>query len=459
MEQAGDARHHLQRWLKEQGFAAAAARTQHLVVLPHTDTTSYDAHDFRRTQVVDTTTMKQLGARVLDAINAGDGHAPLTSDALEELAVRLMPVMTTDGDVSEAAELEEAGDRLAADLAERVAEWRYFDRLKVVGGAGTGKTWLAMAQARRLAKQGKRVALVCYSRGLAAFLERESASWKPRPAYVGRFHGLGQVWGGPELNEQGASGYWEDELPRALGELAATVPAEQRFDAVVVDEGQDFGAHWWTSLEQCLRSPGLGGLYVFLDGDQRVFPRQGEVPISTPPIVLGRNLRNTPRIAGTFSSLVSEDVTAKGMKGPRVRFVQCGADDAVTRADDAVAELVDTWEPGQLALLTTCHRHPVHVEVVDGPRGWPGYWDDYFAGDSVCYGTVGGFKGLERSCVVLAVNGFSSEARAKEMLYVGLSRARSQLVVVGDLEEIAKAGGEGVRKRLMEAEEWDPPPA
>lgn len=46
--------------------------------------------------------------------------------------------------------------------------------------------------------------------------------------------------------------------------------------------------------------------------DQRVFPREGVVPITTPPILLGPNLRNTQRIAGVFSSLASEPVTAKG---------------------------------------------------------------------------------------------------------------------------------------------------
>jgi ATP-dependent exoDNAse (exonuclease V) alpha subunit len=74
----------------------------------------------------------------------------------------------------------------------------------------------------------------------------------------------------------------------------------------------------------------------------------------------------------------------------------------------------------------------------------------------VFYGHVLGFKGLERPAVVLAVNGFKDPLRAKEMLYVGLSRARTQLVVCGDLGEIAKVGGEGVRKRLIAAEAWQP---
>jgi ATP-dependent exoDNAse (exonuclease V) alpha subunit len=42
------------------------------------------------------------------------------------------------------------------------------------------------------------------------------------------------------------------------------------------------------------------------------------------------------------------------------------------------------------------------------------------------------------------------------MLYVGLSRARTHLVVCGDLDEIAAAGGEGVRRRLEAAQQWSP---
>ena len=64
------------------------------------------------------------------------------------------------------------------------------------------------------------------------------------------------------------------------------------------------------------------------------------------------------------------------------------------------------------------------------------------------YGHVPGFKGLERPAVVLAVNGFRDEARAREMLYVGLSSARDLLVVCGDLELIRLVGGEAVARRL-----------
>src|SRR2546430_989569 len=46
------------------------------------------------------------------------------------------------------------------------------DRAIVSGGAGTGKTLLAVEEAIRLEKQGARVLLCCYNRQLARFLER-----------------------------------------------------------------------------------------------------------------------------------------------------------------------------------------------------------------------------------------------------------------------------------------------
>jgi hypothetical protein len=148
----------------------------------------------------------------------------------------------------------------------------------------------------------------------------------------------------------------------------------------------------------------------------------------------------------------------EGREGSRVRFLPCPTDEVLARADDAVDALLDVWEPQQIALLTTKHRHPVHVQRVE-QVGDDAYWEDFFAEDDVFYGSVSGFKGLERTCVVLAVNGFSAQARARQMLYVGLSRARGQLVVVGDLDEIAPAAGEraGARKRLEAAEVWEPP--
>ena len=62
--------------------------------------------------------------------------------------------------------------------------------------------------------------------------------------------------------------------------------------------------------------------------------------------------------------------------------------------------------------------------------------------------TRSGFTGLERRAVVLVVNEASAFERSRERLYVGLSRARDQLVVCGDPDFIREVGGPDVARRL-----------
>jgi hypothetical protein len=347
------------------------------------------------------------------------------------------------------AERDAEADVLAAEQRVLLDVLALQRRAEIRGGAGTGKTWLAVEQTRRLARAGERVALICYSRGLAEFLKRrfEAVPRRERPAYVGTFHGLGRLWGAPEGSDDDSS-FWEERLPREMADLAADFPLADRFDSVVVDEAQDFADEWWAAVFAALRDAETGGLFVFADEGQRVFARQGRPPLQLPPFPLARNLRNTKQIANTFFSLAASQMSAAGGDGPPVRFVPCSTEEAVGVADDEADRLLEEgWPSEHVALLTTGSRHPVQVErQAEGPDAyWASYWDT----DDLFYGHVLGFKGLERSAVVLAVNGFRDEARAKEMLYVGLSRARDLLVVCGDLELIRRVGGEGVVRRLV----------
>ena len=458
--QAQDGKHVLTRYLQRHSSTSAGhARAAHLVALPFTTVpASFSAPDLPRTALLDQAGVRSAGDAVRHAVEQhGAGHRPLDDLALEAVITLLSGQLVGQTSLLSAAEEhEQRVGQMTRDQLRTLNSLKYHPRLKVIGGAGTGKTWLALEQARRLALAGESVALVCYSRGLARYFERTTAAWraKERPTFVGLFHALPVAWGAEPGAED--SDDFEQRLPRELGRLAAARPVEQRFDSVVVDEAQDFGELWWPSLPACLRDPEKGGLFVFLDEAQRVFARQGVVPIDLPPYVLDENIRNTKRIAQLFSSLSGERLTPRGNDGPLVRLVECDPDDVVSRADDAVEALLEEgWEPGSIALLTTHHRHPEQKQAVD-VGGHAAYWDAFLAEEDVFYGHVLGFKGLERSVVVLAVNGFKDAERAKEMLYVGLSRARTLLVVVGQRELLSRIGGAGVERRLRAAQRWNP---
>jgi ATP:corrinoid adenosyltransferase len=453
--QAQDCKHVLHRLLAQNRSEAAAARAAHLVAFPFTNVDpGWSYSGCPRDMVLARNDLATAADRIRAAIDRhGTGHAPLTTGGLESLLEVLEGQLPGQASLLSWAEENEAYvDQLTRDQAKVARILREQRRLKVIGGAGTGKTWLALEQARRLAAAGERVALVCYSRGLARFLQQMTAEWpaKHRPAYVGLFHALPLTWGADPPPDDPAEqpAYYDERLPAQMGELAATLGEDEKYDAIIVDEAQDLSAAWWPPTLACLRDQDNGRLYAFLDEAQRVFERYGDVPIPLPPIVLDENIRNTKQIAQVFGSLGAGQARYRGMDGPPARFVPSTPDAAIHQADSEVDRLLgEGWEPGQIALLVTGTRHQLQKEMLHH-HGWDGYWDSFFASEDVFYGHVLGFKGLERPVVVLAVNGLRDQNRGREYLYVGLSRARSCLVVCGDLDQIAAVAGTGLRRRL-----------
>ena len=250
---------------------------------------------------------------------------------------------------AQAREAEERGDeveRLSAEQAVILDAARLLNRIEVRGGAGSGKTWLAVEQARRLSRSGRRVALTCYSRGLAAWLQRRVASFprKERPAYVGTFHNLGVEWGAPTGSDDD-SHFWEVELPATMARLAHDLPVKQRFDAIIVDEAQDFADSWWDPLVGALVDEERGGLFVYSDENQRIFARFGRPPVPLVPLVLDHNLRNTKQIHAAFGPLAPSRMYARGGEGPEVRFVAVSADEALDVAAEAEQRVVVSPSP------------------------------------------------------------------------------------------------------------------
>jgi hypothetical protein len=355
---------------------------------------------------------------------------------------------------AEAADRAATAERLTHEQAVILGVTRLLHRVEVRGGAGSGKTVLALQQAKELSRgrtdrPAQRVALLCYSIGLAEHLKRTVAGWprRERPAFVGTFHEFGRQWGAPDGDRQD-SRFWEHDLPGRMRELAADLPDGKRYDAVVVDEAQDFADDWWIPVLGALRDEESGGFYVFSDEHQRIFARFGRPPVSLVPLVLDHNLRNTKQIHESFGPLAPSRMRARGGDGPDVRFVPCPTSEALGAADDAVDLLLDEgWNAGGVALLTTGHRHPEQIATTERV-GHEGYWASYFAAEDVFYGHVLGCKGLERQAVVLCVNEAGDRDRARERLYVGMSRATDQLVVVGDPDVVRAIGGDAVASRL-----------
>lgn len=437
-------------YLKQHSSMRSFRNWAYAVVLPFTDVDDgFALPDARREQVAGRGDLPDLAGFLRRLLIDRPTLVPFGEADRQRILLAMRGVALPQRDLQSAA-LENAAriEHRTQQQAVILDVATMLRRIHVRGGAGTGKTWLAVEQARRLAAAGERVALMCYSRGLAAWLQRRVAQLEPRerPAYVGTFHGLGARWGLPDGTDDDSE-YWEHELPAAMLRQARAQPDTELFDAVVIDEGQDFADTWWAAVLASLRDEETSRLAVFTDEGQQVFSRFGQLPGALVPLVLDRNLRNTRQVAASFETLAPIRMRLPDLEGPTVRLVECTAQQAVGCADDAVDELLDDgWSPRDVALLCTGTRHPEQRSRQG--EGQDSYWSSFWDDDQVFYGHVLGFKGLERDAVVLAVNNGTGDDRAKEKLYVGLSRARSQLVVCGDPDYIRHVAGDEVLRRL-----------
>ncbi|HEX8973800.1 NERD domain-containing protein [Oryzihumus sp.] len=462
VRQVRDTQYALRRYVESdprwKGSSRGRVRWGHAVVVPWSDVDEdFALPDCPRWSIHGKGDMDDLAGRLWDVPRQQEVSCRVPDEedcalVAEILRGRHLPQYSV---VAEADERESRAQRLTLEQAQLLQVTRLLPRVEVRGGAGSGKTVLALEQARQLTCGGRgqkpqRVALVCYSRGLAAWFQRVVEGWprKQRPAFVGTFHQLGRSWGAPDGSRDNSE-FWESELPRQMAELARGLPDGRRFDAVIVDESQDFAESWWAPILGCLRDEERGGIYAYTDENQRIFARFGGPPVPLVPLVLDHNLRNTRQIGEAFNPLAPMRMRLLGGNGPDVTFVAAaGQEEAVDRSDEQVEALLDEgWRPRDVALLVTGHRHPVQIDrgADEDPESyWRSFWED----DDVFYGHVLGCKGLERRAVVLCVNHERVRPRDTERLYVGLSRATDRLVVVGDPALVREIGGPVVASRL-----------
>lgn len=323
-------------------------------------------------------------------------------------------------------------------------------RAAVTGPAGCGKTMLAIAIAKRLATAGHRTLLTCFNKGLAEHL-RASTSELP-DLDVRHFHQLCVDLAAeagltlPEVSADTEHDHFERRLPELLSEAAAKLGP--RYDAIVVDEAQDFREWWWPALLALQADPDDGMLYVFADDNQNLYG--GTLPLGDeahlPP--LRANLRNTKAIA-EFVSIFYDGRTKPEAKGPEGRPPQILG----YRDEDDLAHLLGVV----LTNLVEEEHVPLEDIVVLTPSGSSksslrrrGVVNGFTLSETVEPGTVltasvHGFKGLERPVVILAELGDKHQEDLAQYLYVGGSRARNELIVLAtedvakDLRDLARA--------------------
>lgn len=326
------------------------------------------------------------------------------------------------------AQLEGMDDELCMlsdEQCESMDELQDNDRMMVRGGAGTGKTFLAIACARYDAAEGKRVLVVAKN-----------------PYLISQLQGLALPGGVTVMAADEAK----------AGEGGAP------WDTLVIDEGQDlcdFGI--LDRLSGLVAGGWEGGRWRwFGDADNQVL-----APASFDPDAhaylrglsaqrrLKDNIRNAPPIVAAIHEVAPVDMgrpRARGI-GSEVRVVQAASQPALlSTLAKATAQFVSGERPARRqdiavlvadlpavqAAIEALAAVGVRAEAIS-PRSFQGK-----PRDSVLVARVEDFKGLERPIVVVAGLGGARDGKEIGMLaYTAYSRANHTLVVVTTGEEAA----------------------
>lgn len=321
-------------------------------------------------------------------------------------------------------------------------------RMLVQGGAGTGKTWLALEEALRVSADGGRALLMCHTKSLAAWLRERLEGHNGID--VVHFHGLttklikdngltGQL--SPDVSDDQRFSVEHPELAlQALVDMADP----PLYDAVIVDEAQDILTVPAIELLDGLLSGGLdrGAWRLFLDprqditGGMDVAAKERLRTFKPTDFRLTVNCRNTAEIAlqtaVTAGRALEESLPVSGPdpqyifftgeqhhREEALRTLRSWLDGGIRPSDIVV---LGTRSAG-FGVLPEGKLKGLGAELVETTRP-----DD--ARRVIRYSTVANFKGLEADAVLLLDCGrLPAAAKASADIYVAMSRARSFLSV------------------------------
>ena len=350
-------------------------------------------------------------------------------------------------------------------------QYRYLDafvdnrRVLVRGGAGTGKTLLAVEEAKRQATAGKHVLLCCFNRMLATHLQKvladfPSVTTRTIHSYMAELVDSADVES--QLPPAEPSDLFTTFYPTLALEALGTLERAGEFDVLIVDEGQDLILESYLEVMDAALAGGLAG------GEWRLFydPRQNLYE-GTDPMGLRRlidtsaaqfrltvNCRNTQAIA-THTALLSgrEQDETLGHEGPAVELHWYADERELRRTLSRLLNKVLSQGVAASDIVILAPRRlangPLSVGLSDVPPlvELRERRDAGTRSGELAFSTIAGFKGLEADVVaVVGIDSLDDEARVA--LYVGTSRARAALSVFlderlkDDYEQLAKEFGE-----------------
>ena len=370
------------------------------------------------------------------------GMSVVESVFCQKIVVNMPLALTIEREYQRQIELTERQGRILRSL-------RHRNRAAIAGGAGTGKTLIALQHAKSLASQGLKTLLVCYNRALADFLKRQVEDTQMLHAMS--FHQL-CAWriksvnasSGIDLIREAQYAYpgrslFDVHMPYALAR--STDLDDFRYEAIVVDEGQDFGDEYWMSVEMLLADEENSPLFIFFDPNQSVYRVASTFPLRESPFYLTENCRNTRHIhAIAYKYYSGEEVDPPDLEGAPPQHIEAiSLDQQAKKIRSLVSGLISEEKIAleDITVLVFSDQKEAYYKALQNtgnPVGACWSFETLWKHSTVLVDTARRFKGLEAGIVVLWGLEQVNLDQDRELLYVSLSRARSRLFIVSSRE-------------------------
>jgi len=278
----------------------------------------------------------------------------------------------------------------------------------VEGGAGTGKTVIATELAVRLLDNSSNIYFVAVGSALLSDVKIK-------------------------LNDFSKIKVFSDQ---DFMEFAAKNEVNSD-DVVIIDEGQDFNNIFWNNIERLKLNRNFG-LYVFMDSNQSVYRSPDDIAgrLRARRMTLRLNLRNTQSISNLTANLYTgPSMYTYGPKGtPPQVTIEKDLDEAVNLVLKLIMKLI-RQENVKMSSIAVLSKSSGTIERLKpallGNRILFSTADKH-AIESLTLDTVSRFKGMESAFVILLVD--RELADHAELSYVAISRARSHLYIVGNID-------------------------
>jgi len=352
---------------------------------------------------------------------------------------RLMPARwrSLENDEEQLVRLTEQQQMVISGLQEN-------RRISIRGGAGTGKTMLALWQAIEFARSGRQTLLLCFNKALVEWLNDRIKSEVPEELQsrltVTTFHSMcasffakAKVPFRPPNDPNLQATFWETEVPDRMFDRVIDLVPQIRFDAIIVDEAQDFAKDWWLTVESLSREPD-GPLVIFFDPNQKLFGKENSLPSTNASFRLNVNCRNTRKIHAQSMQFVDAEITSSPVvpDGVDPLTVEVSSEE---QARSAVEDILKQWRADyrlraqQIAILSSKRRENssfssqsriAGLPITDDPSLWR-------KDAGILFTTITAFKGLESDAIVLLLD---SNLTDRFDIYVATSRAKHLLATV-----------------------------